>query len=94
MERDRDSEKIEVLSEKEEAVLCLLRSAVAGIRDCGRTPEVEALERALVDAGALRITGEDEGTSGTFRFRGACFLLRVIPPPCAGIQVDFSPGER
>lgn len=94
MDMDCVGDVIDVLSEKEEAVLSALRAIVTDVRGRDRLPGVEAFDRALVDAGALRLSGDGENASRLFRFCEARFSLGVGPTPGEGIQIEFIPEER
>src|ERR1039458_10533593 len=75
MDQSDDADRFDVLSADEEGALCLVRQIVAGARARGMATDIEALGRAVIEAGASRQGDEAGRELSTFRLRGARFSL-------------------
>ncbi|HEY1765437.1 MAG TPA: hypothetical protein VGF85_10975 [Opitutaceae bacterium] len=88
--RDEVSLPLEVLSTDEENALGAVRMAVTGIRDRGCVIDMEAIVRAVVEAG-----GSDDGPAENgrrlFRSGSARFSVDLRPVDGGRVVLDFDP---
>jgi hypothetical protein len=84
----------DVLSADEESALCVLREIVGCIRAYGIVAGIEAVEQALINAGASRAGDVTGCRSRQFRLHGAQFSLLEHLLPDVRIEVNFSLGEQ
>jgi hypothetical protein len=87
--------KREILSEGEELYVGVLRNLVECLRksQAGRF-DLALLEKALLTAGASKISDEEGLNHCSFVIRSARFRLLVCPPELAKIELIFEHFQR
>jgi len=91
MAGDDNGDSLDILSGDEESVISMLRRIVDVIRAHGMAADVEAVERAVIEAGASNEDGARRSESRVLRFRSAHFSLTPRTDSGARIEINFHP---
>ncbi len=84
----------EVLSQEEEGALSVFRGIASEIRRDGGQPNLAAMMAGLLPGGASVERDALDPRIARIRVGGACLVLREIPGPGGGIEVDFRHGAK
>ena len=94
MAGDDNGDSLDLLSGDEESVISMLRQIIDEIRAHGMAPNVEAVERAVIEAGASSEGDARRGESRVMRFRSAHFSLTPRTESGARIEINFNPHRE
>jgi|SRR5271165_748485 len=89
--QDEDGTDCEVLSADEENALCLARQIVEGIRSGRAEADIDAVERALIGAGASAHCDRAGPNLRVFTLCNALIAIRIRTRPEPGVEVSFGP---